>query len=89
MTKKKSAIWQQYEEAKALHRDMLLLFRMGDFYECFGDDAETAARVLSLTLTRRDKTIQMAGFPHHQLEIYLRKLMHEGIKVAVCEYVAD
>ncbi len=59
---------QQYRDAKARHPGMLLLFRMGDFYELFDDDAETGARVLGLTLTSRDKTIPMAGFPHHQLE---------------------
>jgi DNA mismatch repair protein MutS len=80
---------QQYREAKARHPGMLLLFRMGDFYELFDDDAETAARVLGLTLTSRDKTIPMAGFPHHQLEPYLQKLLHLGLRVAVCDQVED
>ena len=59
---------QQYREAKDRHPGMLLLFRMGDFFELFDDDAAVAARVLGLTLTSRDKTIPMAGFPHHQRE---------------------
>lgn len=80
---------RQYEEAKARHPGMLLLFRMGDFYELFGDDAETASRLLGLTLTSRDKTIAMAGFPHHQLEGYLHKLLKLGHCVAVCDQVED
>jgi len=68
---------------------MLLLFRMGDFYELFDADAETAARVLGLTLTSRDKSIPMAGFPHHQLEQYLQKLLRLGHRVAVCDQVED
>jgi DNA mismatch repair protein MutS len=80
---------QQYREAKAQHPGMLLLFRMGDFYELFDADAEVASRVLGLTLTSRDKSIPMAGFPHHQLEAYLRKLLHAGHRVAVCDQVED
>jgi DNA mismatch repair protein MutS len=80
---------QQYQEAKSRHPGMLLLFRMGDFYELFDADAETGARVLGLTLTSRDKTIPMAGFPHHQLETYLQKLLHLGYRVAVCDQVED
>jgi DNA mismatch repair protein MutS len=80
---------QQYREAKSRHPGMLLLFRMGDFYELFDDDAETAACVLGLTLTSRDKSIPMAGFPHHQLEQYLQKLLHLGHRVAVCDQVED
>src|SRR5881227_3370316 len=80
---------QQYREAKERHPGMLLLFRMGDFYELFDADAEVAARVLGLTLTSRDKTIPMAGFPHHALEPYLRKLLHSGHRVAICDQVED
>lgn len=80
---------RQYQQAKAQHPGMLLLFRMGDFYETFDDDAELAARVLGLTLTSRDKQVPMAGFPHHQLESYLRKLLHAGHRVAVCDQVED
>src|SRR3954463_4127438 len=80
---------RQYREAKALHPGMLLLFRMGDFFETFDEDAEVAARVLGLTLTSRDKQVPMAGFPHHQLENSLRKLLHAGHRVAVCDQVED
>src|SRR5260370_26355182 len=80
---------QQYQEAKERHPGMLLLFRMGDFYELFNSDAETAARVLGLTLTSRDKTVPMAGFPHHALEPYLRKLLQAGHRVAICDQVED
>ena len=80
---------QQYRDAKAKHPDMLLLFRMGDFYELFENDAETAHKVLGLTLTSRDKEMPMAGFPHHQLETYLHKLLSQGLRVAVCDQVED
>src|SRR5262249_7052218 len=80
---------QRYREAKERHPGMLLLFRMGDFYELFDADAETASRVLGLTLTSRDKTIPMAGFPHHALDTHLRKLLHAGHRVAICDQVED
>ena len=83
---------KQYEEAKRACPDALLLFRMGDFYEMFDDDAKTAARVLNLALTSREKgenAIPMAGFPYHQLESYLGKLIAAGLRAAVCEQVED
>lgn len=83
---------KQYEEAKAASGDAILFFRMGDFYELFHEDARTVARVLGLTLTSRDKgenPIPMAGFPHHQLEGYLAKLVRAGFRVAVCEQIED
>lgn len=84
---------QQYEDAKAACPDALLLFRMGDFYELFHDDAKTAARVIGLTLTSRDKKGEnptpMAGFPHHQLESYLAKLIASGLRVSICDQVED
>ncbi|MBN1395710.1 MAG: DNA mismatch repair protein MutS [Pirellulales bacterium] len=83
---------KQYEEAKRACPDALLLFRMGDFYEMFHDDARTAARVLNLALTSREKgagATAMAGFPHHQLESYLGKLIAAGMKAAVCDQVED
>src|SRR5262249_45145634 len=80
---------QQYREAKDRHPGMLLLFRMGDFYELFDSDAEVAARALGLTLTSRDKTVPMAGFPHHALEGHLRKLLQSGHRVAICDQVED
>ncbi|MDY0165382.1 MAG: DNA mismatch repair protein MutS [Thermoguttaceae bacterium] len=83
---------KQYEEAKRACPDALLLFRMGDFYELFHDDAKTAAGVLGLALTSRDKgpdATPMAGFPHHQLESYVGKLIAAGYRAAVCEQVED
>ncbi|WP_153555661.1 DNA mismatch repair protein MutS [Roseimaritima sediminicola] len=84
---------RQYYEAKEACGDALLLFRMGDFYELFHEDAKTAARVLGLTLTSRDKDSDnptaMAGFPHHQLDGYLRKLITAGFRAAVCEQMED
>lgn len=83
---------QQYQDAKAIAGDALLLFRMGDFYELFHEDAKTAARILGLTLTSRDKgdnPIPMAGFPHHQLDGYLGKIISAGLRAAVCEQVED
>jgi hypothetical protein len=78
---------QQYQDAKERHPGMLLLFRVGDFYELFGEDAETASKLLGLTLTARDKTMTMAGFPHHSLEIHLQRLLKAGHRVALCEQV--
>ncbi len=83
---------KQYEEARRACPGALLLFRMGDFYEMFFDDAKTAARVLNLALTSREKgenATPMAGFPHHQLESYLGKLIAAGFRAAVCEQVED
>ncbi|HTQ38986.1 MAG TPA: DNA mismatch repair protein MutS [Pirellulales bacterium] len=83
---------RQYQDAKAACPDALLLFRMGDFYELFFDDARTATRLLGLALTSRDKSenaVPMAGFPHHQLESYLAKLVSLGIRVAICEQMED
>src|SRR5438270_1797173 len=80
---------QQYRDAKDRHPGMLLLFRMGDFFELFDGDAEVAARVLGLTLTSRDKTIPMAGFPHHALDSHLRKFFLAGHPVAVCHQDED
>src|SRR6266516_4063053 len=80
---------QQHREAKERHPGMLLLFRMGDFYETFEEDAEVLSRVLGIALTSRDKTIPMAGFPHHALENHLRTLLHAGHRVAICDQVED
>src|SRR6201984_245466 len=84
-----SPMMQQYRDAKEKYPGMLLLFRMGDFYELFGEDAQTAARLLGLALTSRDKSIAMAGFPPHALETHLRKLLQSGQRVAVCDQVED
>src|SRR5262245_37005849 len=83
---------QQYHEAKRAAGDALLLFRMGDFYELFFEDAKTAARALGLSLTSRDKgddPVPMAGFPYHQLDSYLAKIIAAGHRAAICEQVED
>ncbi|MGL6227273.1 MAG: DNA mismatch repair protein MutS [Thermoguttaceae bacterium] len=83
---------RQYNEAKAACPGALLLFRMGDFYELFGEDAKTAAQVLGLALTSREKganPMPMSGFPHHQLDSYVGKLISAGFRAAVCEQVED
>lgn len=80
---------QQYREAKERHPGMILLFRSGDFYELFYEDAELISRVLGIALTSRDKSIPMAGFPHHALETHLRKLLRSGHRVAVCDQVEE
>lgn len=80
---------QQYQEAKDRHPGMLLLFRMGDFYELFYEDAEVISKVLGLTLTSRDGNIPMAGFPHHAVDTHIQKLLHAGHRVAICDQVED
>ena len=85
---------QQYRELKARDPEALLLFRMGDFYELFGDDAERASHLLGLTLTTRDRdkgsdAMPMAGFPYHQLEPYLARIVTSGHRAAVCEQIED
>ena len=83
---------KQYQDAKRACPDALLLFRMGDFYELFFEDAKVAAKTLNLALTSRDKgadAVPMAGFPHHQLESYLGKLINAGMRAAVCDQVED
>lgn len=84
---------QQYEEIKARHRDAILFFRLGDFYEMFGADAEVASRVLEIALTGRDAgaagRVPMCGVPYHAAEGYIAKLIHQGYKVAICEQTED
>jgi DNA mismatch repair protein MutS len=85
---------RQYFEAKRQHRDAILFFRMGDFYEMFYEDALTAARALELTLTSRSKdssggAIPMCGVPHHAADGYIARLVKKGFRVAVCEQVED
>ncbi len=84
---------KQYFEIKAQHPEALLLYRVGDFYETYGDDALTASRVLGLVLTRKSSGggtfIEMAGVPHHAMENYLPRLVQAGYKVAVCDQLED
>jgi DNA mismatch repair protein MutS len=85
---KTSTVMDRYSEAKAVAGDAVLVFRMGDFYELFAEDAVVASKVLGLTLTTRDKTsakpTAMVGFPYHQIDGYLKKLIQAGCRVAVC-----
>jgi len=80
---------RQYARFKREQPDAILLFRMGDFYEMFYEDAKTASRVLGITLTARTKGVPMAGFPHHAAAGYIRKLIRANYRVAVCEQVQD
>ncbi|MDG1899455.1 MAG: hypothetical protein P8I74_06275, partial [Phycisphaerales bacterium] len=80
---------RQYAAFKAAHPDCILFFRMGDFYEMFDDDAKTAHAALGITLTERSSGIPMAGVPFHAAENYLRRLIEQGFRVAVCEQVQD
>ena len=87
-------MWQtpamkQYVRFKTAHPECLLLFRMGDFYELFGEDAVTAHEALGITLTERTKGMPMAGVPHHSMEGYLRRLVERGYRVAICDQVQD
>ena len=79
---------EQYFNLKSKHPDAILLFRVGDFYETFGEDAEKAADVLGIVLTARNNggsDIALAGFPYHSLDVYLPKLVRAGFRVAICE----
>lgn len=84
---------QQYGEIKEKHPDAILLFRVGDFYETFGEDAIDASRILGIVLTKRSNGaaahIELAGFPHHSLETYLPKLVRAGRRVAICDQLED
>lgn len=84
---------KQYQEMKAKHPDVILLFRIGDFYETWSDDAIACSEILGITLTRRyngkEKAIELAGFPHHALDTYLPKLVRAGKRVAICEQLKD
>ena len=84
---------KQYIEMKKKHPDAVLLFRVGDFYETFSDDAITASEILGITLTRRANGaaayVELAGFPHHALDTYLPKLVRAGKRVAICEQLED
>lgn len=86
-------LMKQYMEMKKKHPDAILLFRVGDFYEIFGEDAVIASDVLGITLTRRTNgkksSIELAGFPHHALDMYLPKLVRAGHRVAICEQLEE
>ena len=86
-------LMKQYYQIKAVHPDAILLFRVGDFYETFGDDAIKASSILGITLTRRANgaasSVELAGFPHHAVDVYLPKLVRAGERVAICEQLED
>ncbi len=86
-------LMKQYFEMKKKHPDAVLLFRVGDFYETFSDDALVASEILGITLTRRANgaaaSVELAGFPHHALDTYLPKLVRAGKRVAICEQLED
>lgn len=86
-------LMRQYFEMKKKHPDAILLFRVGDFYELFGEDAQDASKILGITLTSRANgkadRIYLAGFPHHALDAYLPKLVRAGRRVAICEQLED
>ena len=86
-------LMKQYYQIKAVHPDAILLFRVGDFYETFGDDAIKASSILGITLTKRANgaasSVELAGFPHHAVDAYLPKLVRAGERVAICEQLED
>ena len=86
-------LMKQYLQMKAKHPDAILLFRVGDFYETFSDDAIAASEILGITLTRRAngsaQSVELAGFPHHALDTYLPRLVRAGKRVAICEQLED
>ena len=95
MSKKagETPLMKQYWDMKAKHPDAIMLFRMGDFYETFGEDAIKASEILGITLTKRSNgaaaTVELAGFPHHAIDTYLPKLVRAGQRVAICEQLED
>jgi len=90
--KKVTPLMKQYNAIKSKHASALLLFRVGDFYETFGQDAIKASKILGIVLTSRnngDSNIELAGFPHHALDTYLPKLVRAGERVAICDQLED
>lgn len=85
-----SPLLKQFDELKKKHPEAILLFRCGDFYESYREDAEAIAQVLGITLTKRSKdNVKMAGFPYHALDSYLPKLIRAGKRVAICDQIED
>jgi DNA mismatch repair protein MutS len=93
MASSDTPLMRQYSEVKSRHKDALLLFRMGDFYELFHDDALVAAKALDIALTSRNKNdpnpVPMCGVPHHSATNYIHRLVAQGFKVAICEQLED
>lgn len=92
-TASETPLMKQHKDIKAKYPDAVLLFRVGDFYETFGEDAHVASKVLGITLTKRSNgsasSVDLAGFPHHALETYLHKLVKAGHRVAICDQLED
>lgn len=90
---KETPLMKQYNEVKGKYPDAILLFRVGDFYETFGEDAIKASQILGITLTKRANGsashIELAGFPHHSVDTYLPKLVRAGYRVAICDQLED
>ena len=90
---KETPLMKQYNQIKAKHPQALLLFRVGDFYETFGQDAVVASKILGIVLTKRGagstSETELAGFPHHSLDTYLPKLVRAGQRVAICDQLED
>jgi DNA mismatch repair protein MutS len=93
MADKQTPLIRQYTQIKNKYPDTVLLFRMGDFFETFNDDAVITSKVCGITLTKRNNgaagEMPLAGFPYHQLDTYLPKLVRAGHRVAVCEQIED
>ena len=92
-SKKVTPLMKQYNSIKVKYPDAVLLFRVGDFYETFGEDAKVAAKILGIILTKRgsgsESETALAGFPHHSLNTYLPKLVKAGLRVAICDQLED
>ena len=90
---KVTPLMKQYNQIKSKYPDALLLFRVGDFYETFGEDAIKAANILGIVLTKRgagsNSETELAGFPHHSINTYLPKLVKAGFRVAICDQLED
>ena len=93
MSETETPLMKQYNAFKAKYPDAILLFRVGDFYETFSDDAKKTSATLGITLTKRSNgkasEIELAGFPYHALDTYLPKLVRAGFRVAVCDQIED
>ena len=92
MSKKKTPLMIQYENIKRKYPESMLLFRVGDFYETFGEDAIKASKILNIVLTNRangSSKVELAGFPYHSLDNYLPKLVRSGLRVAICDQLED
>ena len=89
---KETPLNRQYNQIKSKYPGAMLLFRVGDFYETFGEDAIRASKILGIVLTRRNNggaQEELAGFPHHSLDTYLSKLVRAGERVAICDQLED